>query len=159
MKEKTCCFTGHRIILPSDYSKIKKSLYITIQSLIEQGVIYFGSGGALGFDTLAAEIVLALKIQYPQIKLIMVYPCKSQTVFWKEKDIEIYNQIQKSCDKCVYIAEAYDSSCMYKRNRHLVECSKYCVCYLKKYSGGTAYTVRYAYKKGLKIINIAEKLK
>ena len=30
-----------------------------------------------------------------------------------------------------------------------------CVCYLNRESGGTAYTVRYAGKKGLEIINLA----
>ena len=30
-----------------------------------------------------------------------------------------------------------------------------CVCYLNRESGGTAYTVRYAKRKGLEIINLA----
>ncbi len=159
MREKTCCFTGHRTISKMDYDKVKEILYETVRSLIERGVIYFGSGGALGFDTLAAEIVLELKERYPQIKLIMVYPCKNQTVYWKEKDIEIYRKIKESCDKYVYMSEKYDSFCMHKRNRHLVECSKYCICYLKRHSGGTAYTVNYACEKGLTIINLAKKSK
>ena len=45
--------------------------------------------------------------------------------------------------------------CMYKRNRHLVDHSGICVCYLTKDSGGTAYTVRYARTHGLEIINLA----
>ena len=44
---------------------------------------------------------------------------------------------------------------MHKRNRHLVDNSSVCVCYLNKENGGTAYTVRYAGKKGLEIINLA----
>lgn len=83
MKEKTCCFSMHRAIPPHDYNQIKKLLYDTINHLIKIGIIYFGSGGALGFDTLAAQAVLELKKQYPIIKLIMVYPCKNQTLFWK----------------------------------------------------------------------------
>ncbi len=61
MRSKTCCFTGHRVILPNDYGKIKKELYNTIVNLIDKGVIYFGCGGALGFDTLAAETIIELK--------------------------------------------------------------------------------------------------
>ena len=45
--------------------------------------------------------------------------------------------------------------CMYKRNRHLVDHSGVCVCYLTKDSGGTTYTVRYARAHGLEIINLA----
>lgn len=44
---------------------------------------------------------------------------------------------------------------MFKRNRHLVDCSSVCVCYLTKPSGGTAYTVKYAASGGLTIVNIA----
>lgn len=157
MREKTCCFTGHRNIPSSDYGKIKASLYAVIEGLISEGIVYFGCGGALGFDTLAAEIILELKLKYPHIKLIMVYPCRDQTLFWDDCDKEKYNHIKFSCDKYVYSAERYDRSCMYKRNRHLVDCSSYCVCYLNRYKGGTAYTVNYAKQKGLTIINIAEK--
>ncbi len=155
MKDKTCCFTGHRDIPEHEREKVKKLLLFTIEKLIERGVIFFGSGGALGFDTLAAQAVLELKQKYPQIKLIMVYPCKDQTAFWSEKDIAEYNRIKAASDKVVYTSEKYDKSCMFKRNRHLVNHSGYCVCYLTRQTGGTAYTVRYAKENGLAIINLA----
>ncbi|MCL2883887.1 MAG: hypothetical protein FWF49_00185 [Oscillospiraceae bacterium] len=41
------------------------------------------------------------------------------------------------------------------RNRALVDHSDVCVCFLNKSTGGTAYTVKYAQKKGLSIINLA----
>ena len=47
---------------------------------------------------------------------------------------------------------------MAKRNRHLVDNSSVCVAYLTRSGGGTAYTVEYAKKHGLKIINIAKNL-
>ena len=45
---------------------------------------------------------------------------------------------------------------MHRRNRYLVDHGCVCVCYLTGDSGGTAYTVRYAEKQGLEIINIAQ---
>lgn len=45
---------------------------------------------------------------------------------------------------------------MFKRNRHLVDNSSVCICYQTKETGGTAYTVEYARKHGLRIINLAE---
>jgi len=56
-KNETCCFTGHRNISIMDIA-IKKRLCEELEKLIENGVIYFGSGGALGFDTLATLMVL-----------------------------------------------------------------------------------------------------
>jgi len=153
--EKTCCFTGHRVILEND-SKIQKRLESEIKRLINIDVQYFGAGGAVGFDTIAALTVLKLKIEFPQIKLILVLPCKDQTKGWNEKDIKIYNQIRSTADKVVYTSEYYTNNCMFKRNRHLVDNSSVCICYLREKSGGTAYTVNYAKQKGLNIINLAK---
>lgn len=156
MKEKTCCFTGHRHIPEDDLNIIKNKLKKEVIKLIDQGVCYFGAGGALGFDTIAAQTVLELKNDYPNIKLILVLPCKNQTYHWQEKDKKVFEDIKKRCDKYVYTSEEYNSQCMKKRNRHLVDNSSYCICYLTRDIGGTAYTVHYAQKKGLEIINIAD---
>ena len=123
---------------------------------IEQGYRYFGCGGALGFDTLAAQTVLRLREIYPEIRLILVLPCRDQTRGWKQADVAEYDRIMKAADKVTYTSEQYYSGCMHKRNRHLVDYSSLCVCYLTEQSGGTAYTVNYARTQGLKIINVAE---
>ena len=82
-------------------------------------------------------------------------PCLTQTRGWRPEDIAEYERIKAQADKVVYTAQQYTRGCMHKRNRHLVDNSSVCVCYLNRESGGTAYTVRYARKKGLEIINLA----
>lgn len=157
MKEKTCCFTGHRHI-PSKYlPAISKTLRDTLIFYIEQGYQYFGAGGALGFDTLAAQTILNLKELYPDIKLILVLPCKDQANHWSTQDKVEYERIKACADKVVYTSERYFNGCMQKRNRHLAEHSSLCICYLTKQSGGTKYTVDYASKSGCKIHNLAQK--
>lgn len=126
-----------------------------LTAYIEQGYRYFGAGGALGFDTLAAQTVLRLKQTYPQIKLILVLPCLSQTKGWKTEDITEYERIKAAADKVVYTSQEYTRGCMFKRNRHLVDSSSLCIAYLTEQTGGTAYTVEYARSKGLKIENVA----
>ena len=64
-RAQTCCFTGHRKIPHEQFAHIQKQLKETIQELIQKGVIYYGAGGALGFDTLAARTVLKMKEDYP----------------------------------------------------------------------------------------------
>ena len=135
---------------------VSERLRETLIKCIEKGYCFFGAGGALGFDTLAAQIVLELKKDYPQIRLILVLPCHNQTRGWDEKDIATYELIKGKADKVVYTSDDYFRGCMQKRNRHLVDCSSLCVCYLKESKGGTAYTVEYAKKKSLQIINIAD---
>lgn len=136
--------------------KIAKRLEKAVIEAIEQGYHYFGCGGALGLDTLAAQTVLRLREVYPEIRLILVLPCRDQTRGWKQADVAEYNRIMKAADKVTYTSEQYYSGCMHKRNRHLVDYSSLCICYLTEQSGGTAYTVNYAQSQGLKIINVAE---
>lgn len=156
MREKTCCFTGHRDLSPSDRDLIERRLEPTLVRLIESGVCFFGCGGAIGADTCFELAVIKLKRQYPHIKLILVLPCRSQTRGWKEEDIRVYEEIKSKADKVVYTSEEYTPGCMHKRNRHLVDHSGICVAFLKKQSGGTAYTWDYARKSGLNLINLAE---
>ncbi len=152
----TACFTGHRKLPPEEIPVIKKRLKNVLIDFIENGYQYFGAGGALGFDTLAAQTVLELKNEYPHIRLILVFPCHNQTGGWRESDIAEYERIKSKADKVVYTAEQYYKGCMHTRNRHLTDHSSLCICYLTGQKGGTAYTVEYAEKRGLKIINIAK---
>ncbi len=154
MKEKTCCFSGHRKIPSESLTAIYRKLEETLIFYIDQGYRYFGAGGALGFDTLAAQTVLHLKQRYPQIKLILVLPCKDQASRWSVQDLKEYERIKALADKVVYTSEHYYAGCMHKRNRHLVDNSSLCICYLAQSSGGTAYTVNYAKAQGLTIVNL-----
>lgn len=155
MKEKTCCFTGHRNIPKHHLFFIRKYLKLEITKLIEGGYCFFGSGGALGFDTEVSLAILELKKEYPHIKLILVLPCATQTKHWQREDILAYESILNQADKVCYTSQKYYNGCMHKRNRHLVEFSSVCIAYLYEKNGGTAYTVDYALNQNIRVINIA----
>ena len=74
----------------------------------------------------------------------------------KEKNRLLYGT-QRNTDKISYTSEHYHKSCIFVRNRRLVDYSNYCIAYLNQDKGGTAYTVNYALQNGLEVINIAEK--
>ncbi|MCL2509156.1 MAG: DUF1273 domain-containing protein [Oscillospiraceae bacterium] len=155
MKSQTCCFTGHRSIPASEIESVKRKLETNIILLLEQGVTDFICGGAVGFDTLAALSVLKMKENNPGIRLILFLPCKDQTKFWKESDKKIYGAIREKADRTVYLSETYAHGCMQKRNKAMVENSRVCLCYCKRPNSGTGFTVRYAEKVGLRIVNIS----
>lgn len=154
---QTCCFTGHRVIPSGEKETIRNLLETAIEKAIQDGYRFFRTGGALGFDTLAAQTVLTLKQQYPHIRLILVLPCINQANGWKQADIDEYERIKSLADKVVYTSTEYTYGCMHKRNRHLVDNSSLCICYLTKVSGGTAYTVRYAESKKISVFNLADR--
>ncbi len=156
--KKICCFTGHRIITKTDSEKIKEKLKHEISHQIESGINIFLTGGAIGFDQLAAKIILEKKYQGIQVKLICVLPCREQDKLWKSADKILYREIINNADKIIYVSELYDKDCMRRRNSKLVEIADVCVCALKNEYSGTAQTVRIAKNKGIEVINIYDKI-
>ncbi len=154
-KMKVACFSGHRK-LPEDCAELRTNLEKAIISLIERGVVFFGNGGAVGFDALAAETVLRLKEDYPHIRLVMVLPCppEEQSLKWTNEQREHYKKLLEQADKVRVLSPRYTKSCMLDRNRHMVDCSAYLICYLREQHGGTFYTVNYAEQQGLEILRL-----
>lgn len=108
---------------------------------------------------LAEKAVIRARNRYKEIKLILVLPCKNQEKYWTENNKTAFAEIKNQADKIVYTSEIYAKDCMHKRNRHLVNFSGYCIAYLNKNSGGTAYTVNYARQKEVEIFNLASQNK
>ena len=154
-RSKVACFSGHRK-LPLDCTELQANLEKAIVELIERGVVFFGNGGAVGFDALAATTVLRIKEDYPHIRLVMVLPCppEQQSSRWNDEQKKRYFEILDRADKVRILSPQYTSSCMLDRNRHMVDSSAYLICYLQEHSGGTFYTVNYAEKQGLKILRL-----
>lgn len=153
-RKRTACFTGHRKIPAHDIQNIENQLDKIIEKLYQKGVIFYGAGGSYGFDMLAEMAVIRARNRHKEIKLILVLPCKNQEKYWTEDNKTAFAEIKNQSDKMVYTSEIYSKDCMHKRNRHLVNFSGYCVAYLNKNSGGTAYTVNYARQNGLEIVNL-----
>ncbi len=158
-KRVSCSFTGHRNLLKSDKMRIFPSLKSTILYLVSQGVKEFHTGGALGFDTIAALAVLDIMRQNKEIKLILELPYQSQSDGWNDADKSTYESIKRQASEINIHSEAPKSKetatkALLKRNRILVDKSHYLVCYKKHEGGGTAYTVRYANLHDVNILEI-----
>lgn len=157
VRSRTACFTGHRSIL-EPIGAVEERLAVTVEGLIRRGYLYFGAGGARGFDALASEVVLKLREKYPQIHLILVLPFREQyrrENDWTREEIKQYDGLKKRASKVVTLSDEYSSGIYYRRNRHLVDNSSVCVAYMLRPSSGTGYTVSYAEKHGVEVINIA----
>ncbi|MBQ7293164.1 MAG: DUF1273 family protein [Clostridia bacterium] len=153
-KSQTLFFTGHRDL--GDYSELRELLKNTITAFINKGYKYFVAGGALGFDTLAADCILELKAEGKEIELILMLPCKNQADRWSPAAIRKYQGHLKAADRVIYVSETYTKSCMFVRNRAMTDASSVCVAYCNKTDGGTAYTLKYASTLNLTVINLAD---
>ncbi len=157
-KIRSAFFTGHRDIDCNVGADISFVLDCLLKTMVNSGITRFYTGGALGFDTLAALAVLRLKDNFPSVSLELILPCRNQTRFWSAHDIEVYNDILSRADRVEYIANTYTSTCLHERNNRLVELGDIGVAYLEHSGGGTAYTVNRALNSGKEIINVSDML-
>jgi len=152
---KICIFTGHRE-LPASTGPLYDALLRHITALYDDGCTDFVSGGAMGFDLLAAEAVLALRPLYPDMRLVMILPCLGQERAYSAADKERYRALLDQADMVRYTAHQYYRGCMLTRDRVMAEAAHHCICWLTRSTGGTAYTVRQCVLWDVPIINLAE---
>lgn len=152
--EKICCFSGHRDLSPETEEIVFVNVLNTIEKLYNEGFRIFRTGGAMGFDRIAADAVLALRQKHSDVQLHIYVPCLEQNKFFSSEENKHYIAQINSADKIMCISEHYTKWCMQQRNRALVDGSDALVCYLRKNSGGTAYTVNYAIKQNKHVIRL-----
>lgn len=155
----TVCFTGHRKLPQNHEDKLRTLLLEETEARILSGATVFRTGGALGFDTLAALTVLQLKKKYPHICLDLILPCPTQTKYWSEKDILLYERIKAHASGIRYISPVYYNGVLQLRNRCLVDGADACIAYLcTSRGGGSAFTCAYALSRGIELVNLADRL-
>lgn len=154
-KEKSITFTGHRIIPLVRQEEIRKQLTAAVAFACESGMTRFYCGMALGFDMMAAEVVLSLKDKFPNIRLIAVVPFLGQSNRWASSEQERYRQILAEVDKIVLLSENYFCGCLLRRNDYMLSHSCGVIAYYNgKPQGGTFYTVRKAERMKMDVVNI-----
>lgn len=154
---KTCFFTGHRVIASRYYETVKSYLREEILRKINCGVTEFISGGARGFDTLAAEQILDIRNDYTMIHLRMYLPCRDHDARWGIDEKQRCRNICSRADSVHYITDGiYEYGCMKKRNMAMVADADCGIAYMKRNMSGSSQTMRMAYDKGIDVINIAE---
>ena len=160
---KTCAFTGYRPSkMPWGYDEtdarcveFRFRLREALEYLIGQGYTDFLSGGALGFDQMAAEIVLSLREKYPWVRLIMVIPFDGQADKWSREQRGRWLEIIEASDRVIHISHAYDKGVFFRRNHYLVENANLLLAAYDGQPGGTAGTVAYAKRHGVRVVRIA----
>ena len=151
------CFTGHRDMTSDDIAAADHRLDRLLRDLIEKnGARRFFAGGAIGMDTLCALKVLALREEYPHIALDLLIPCIGYEKYMSDEEKKIYYETVGRADRVMHFGDHYYRGCPLVRDRALVDNADLCIAWLNPDlpDGGTAYTVKYARKKQVPVINI-----
>ena len=156
---EVCCFTGHRL-LPggAEGQRLRYLCESSVRQAYAEGCRRFFSGGALGFDMLAAAIVCYLRDSfYADMSLHLLLPCRDQAVGWSEKNRQRYADMLSLADSYVFLHESYSERVMQSRNAALVEKADLFIAYMKNPASGTGSTLSMARRAGIPVRNLAEK--
>ena len=153
---RRCAFTGYRPYkMPFGYDEesplgldFKKRLRETIEVLILQGYKHMISGGAQGMDIMAAEIVLDLQKDYPDVTLEMAIPFEDQAKKWSEEYRARWQRCIDEADMLTVVSHEYTKNCLYARNRYIVQQADLLLACFDGQEGGTKNTVEYARRFG-----------
>lgn len=156
---RTVCFTGHRTISRGDALRLPMYLEEVILELMERGATVFRTGGAMGFDTMAALKVLDLQQHYPELELELILPCRDQTEQWDDVGVRTYQYILENATRHRFLFDTYVKGCMLERDRQLVQGSDVCVAFCTRSRGGTAYTCTHALQQKVELINLWDRMK
>ena len=135
-------------------AEFKFRLREALEYLIGQGYTDYLSGGALGFDLMAAEIVLSLREKYPWVRLIMVIPFDGQADRWPPEQRQRRQRIIEASDRVIHISHAYEKGVLFRRNHYMVNAAELVLAVFDGRPGGTAHTVAYAHSRGVKVLRL-----
>ena len=151
----TAAFTGHRFIDASQREHVKKRLSNAVLDAYGHGIRNFLSGFAIGFDMMAAEVVVSLKQNYPDLTLTAAIPFKGQASRFSSYDQKRYDRLLEVADEVIVLSESYYPRCFLERDEFMVNHSSKLIGYYDgREKGGTFYTIRKAMAQNIPIVNV-----
>lgn len=150
-----CCFTGHRPEkLHQPEAVIVTELEKEIRNAVAEGFTTFISGMARGTDIWAAEIVIKLKDEGEDIKLIAASPYDGFERNWSLDWQKRYAAVMRKADLIRFICPGYSKTCFQIRNEWMVDHSARVIAVFNGEPGGTKNTIDYATEKKIYVVNL-----
>ena len=154
MEYGVCSFTGHRKIKDEHKKELPQLLARAVLYAYEKGVRCFLSGGAYGFDIIAAREVLRFRATHRDVRLIMLLPCPQQADMWNSHLQSDYEYVLREADETVYVSDSYSAECMKKRNAELVSRADMLVAYVSHMRSGAGQTLNFANRAKKTVYNL-----
>ena len=149
-REKACAFTGHRVVANAfNKERLKEEIF----NAIERGFDTFLVGMAVGFDTIAFQILEKIR-ETIDIKIVACIPCKNQDLKFNIAQKKEYQRMVTSADYRIVLSESYTNTCMMDRNKFMVDNSSLLIAYVTKTFGGSFKTKEYAKDNGIEVIEL-----
>lgn len=154
-KLKTIAFTGR---IQAGREEPAGLITAAIIHFYLQGYRIFLSGMNEGFDMLAADEVLKMKIHYPDIRLHCIIPFAGQPDGMGPQDKSRYGSILVAADTIIYLSLGYSEEYFLKQSDYLLENSSQLIAYYDHIpKGGAYYMVKHAAERNIPVFNLHEK--
>ncbi len=152
MSQKVC-FIGHRMFLPKE---LAEKLRNAVEQAIKNGCRCFTMGTHGEFDQMALAVCRQLKSKYPAIKIEVVLTSLSQITVPADCDYQPYQGVETVMYE---IENLHPKQRIFASNQQMIDRCDTMICFALDdwhLTNGTHQAVKYARKRGLKIINLAE---
>ena len=151
----TVAFFGHRYIDEDAVIEGKLNDYIR-QLLQEKEFVDFLIGRNGDFDQLVASTVRRAKKHYrdDNSSLILVLPYKTAEFSENQEGYADYYDCVEVSEK---VARVFPKNAIQTRNREMIDRADLVIFYVEHQSGGAYQSLRYALKRGKRVINLCEK--
>jgi uncharacterized phage-like protein YoqJ len=146
-----------------ELTTLRKRIEEEVEKSLNIGHNTFIMGACYGFDLMAAEVVLAKMAELrdgnlDNIRLVAAVPFTNQPETFSAADRDLYYLVLDQCSEVETLNDEYRRGCYSERNRWMVDHSSHLICYWNGRPSGTGHTVKYARKKGLKIVNLHDEI-
>lgn len=161
-RQESCCFTGHRPAkLPWGCNEedprclaLKARMADAIETAYAEGYRHFLCGMAQGCDLYFCQCALDLRARCSGVTVEAVIPCPSQADGWPKEERERYARMVEACDLETVVSAQYNSGCMLRRDRYMVDHASLLIAAFDGTAGGTRYTIEYAMKRGVSVVDL-----
>ena len=161
-KQESCSFSGHRPEkLPWAYQehdprciRLKERIADSIETAWQEGYRHFLCGMAMGCDFYFCECIQNLRRRLSGITLEAAIPCPSHDLYWPPSQRYRYQLLLDQCDLQTMVSERYTPLCMQRRDRYMIDHSSMLIAAFNGSPGGTRYTLEYAMRNNLRIIDL-----
>lgn len=147
-------FFGHRDFISNN--EFKEKIKSILNDLVGDNSVEFYLGGYGHFDSFAYLCCKDFTETHNDASLVFVTPYISE-----EYQRNHLTEITKKYHSVIYpeIENLPRRFAITYRNKYMVEKADLIICYVKREYGGAFQAIKYAERKGKRIINIAEKTK
>ena len=123
----------------TDIIDLKERIHATIEALIWAGYTRFLTSATRGIELWAAEAVLDLEVEYPEVTLEVVVPYTGHSKKWAAPIKERYDEVLAKADTVTHLNHETSKGAVFTRNHYLLDnCSSMITAY---YEGSMTETL------------------